>query len=179
MKNKLLRNTRALGLAGLLIFVCPGCSKQQALQEHRGDKNHALLLRGKDDQNLKDKWRQILTDVLNKPTDTAGADDRKTLFRVRKYTSDPDQPWADYGTLDEAFIMEDINTINQEAAQNHFTGYAIQIGLGAVDDYRSIPQSTPAMPQAHYRQNIIESQKMVDKVNEILGYPSPSPSPSP
>ena len=178
MKTHLLR---AVGLFsatsfGLIMF---GCCKPES-DEHK----HGLILRA---DIPGEKWNRIL-EVLNGDSVTPDASPRKKLFRIKKYTSG--NPPAEMGELDEELLEEEF------PSDQGFKGHAVQIGLGVKPDFDTYPASatrfasetspapspepsaTPITLHAHFRQNLSESQIMVEKVKAILNE-TPTPSPSP
>lgn len=194
MKTKALRFLLPLGLASLTLALF-GCSKHGLKGDD--DKPDGVVLfpqgaDGPDHQNFEKHWDEI-SGILRKNTGVTGVD-RKKLFRIRKYV--PGQPPVDDpkdGALDETMLIEEVKDADARALEGKFRGHAIQIGLGVALNFRAVPptatpsEGTPPpetggggkMPQAHFRGNIEESQKMVDEVNEELGKSKPPPSPTP
>jgi hypothetical protein len=163
---------------GLIIF---GCSKPERLD---GDEQkHGLILRNIPEE----KWNRIL-EVLNADSVTPDATPRKKLFRIKTYTSG--NPPAEMGELDEEMLLGEF------PSDQGFKGHAVQIGLGVKPDFDTYPASatrfasetspapspepsaTPITLHAHFKQNLKESQIMVQKVDAILNETS-TPSPSP
>jgi hypothetical protein len=176
MKTHLLRAVSLFSATsfGLIIF---GCSKPE---QKRG-----LILRA---EIPEEKWNRIL-EVLNADSETPDATPRKKLFRIRTYT--PNATPAELGEMDEEMLHEEFPSNSQG-----FKGHAVQIGLGFKPDFDRYPASgaqsasptpppqspepsaTPFTPHAHFKQNLKESQIMVQEVDAILNEPS-TPSPSP
>lgn len=196
MKTKALRFLLPLGLASLTLALF-GCSKHGLKGDDDKPDGVVLFPQGADEpdhQNFEKHWDEI-SGILQKNTDIPGVE-RKKLFRVRKYV--PGQPPVDdpEGKLDETMLIEEVKDVDARALKRKFSGHAIQIGLGVALNFRAVPpsatpseesSSTPSpdtggsgkMPQAHFRADIVESQKMVNEVNEELGKPTPTPSSSP
>lgn len=172
MKNNTLGIGLVIGLTSLA-FGLVGCPKKETQGKH------GIVLRAQDHQNVEDKWEAIRK-VLYARSETPGADHRTKLFHIRKYQ--PGRDPVDEGELDDSFLLEEIPAVDKDDAKG-FRGHAVQIGFGYGQDFQAIPKgegaSGPAvtggigspqrqMPQAHFRENIVESQKMVDEVNGIL-----------
>ena len=194
MKTRLLGTGLAVGLAAVLLGYL-GCEQRRTISG-QGEGTPAGILLWKD--ITQPQWERIRDEVLKKAPITPGADSRSKLFRLRRY--DPPNPPVDEqnGELADTLLLYSIEFLDQKAAQAGFKGHAIQIGMGAMDNFQTVgtppPASTPGgtptppenksssrqgggrMPQAHFRQNITESQAMVDEVNGILN-PSPTPTP--
>ncbi len=186
MKKKLLGIALAFGLAVVLLAYL-GCEKGRLAGGEKKKQHSGLLLWTQLDEG---KWTQI-KDVLKKKSDTPGASKRSKLFRLRRYDPPNDPVDEENGELDDAILVYDVADLDAQAKRDGFKGHAIQIGLGAIEDFQEIdsrkkdsPTPTPTpeetstsggtkMPQAHFRQNIIESRKMVKEINDILNPKSP------
>jgi hypothetical protein len=173
MKIKLLRNFSAAWLSCLVLLT--GCEKQKKLDGDGDEGTHALLVHLTEDQ-----WNAIQP-VLNEtpPPETAP---REALFRIRKYTEGDGGHIS--GQMSNDFLLRGLPDKEQQ-----FTGYAVQIGLGvkkADEDYEEYPapsatatEPTTNTGQAHFRNNLKESQRMVKEVKCILISPTCTPTPTP
>lgn len=170
MKTKLLRIGFAASLSCLVVST--GC-EQRKLDGNGDGEPHALLVRLTPDQ-----WNQI-QGVLN-GNSPGQKQQREKLFRIREYyegeiTSEP------YGTMSNDFLVGAIpNRID------NFTGYAVQIGLGADEDpsYEilpppaGVPPPQPATGSAHRNKNLEVSREMLKAVKCILNSPTCTPTPT-
>lgn len=156
--------TAGIGLAAGLV-VCLPCFLEP---------RYGIILRATNTDIDSQKWTGI-EGVLKAASLTPHADSRDKLYRIREFDNGNLVPiplgGLPEGTLDKMALLEDYDATISNLKTNSFTGHAFQIGVGAMERSKRIPKSGLNMPQAHYRQNILESKEMVKKVDDVLNGP--------
>ena len=127
---------------------------------------YGIILRATDADVSPEKWAEI-EKVLALPPKTPEADPRIKLYRIRLYKNGVAQPNKDGEDKDDGDMPES-ELVEDRRVPTNFTGHAFQIGIGAIQRTKRVPDSAPASPQAHFRQNLLESKEMVKEVNAIL-----------
>lgn len=122
---------------------------------------YGIILRATDQDINPDKWSEIEKKVLAKdPPKTLNADKRINLYRIRAFKRGVPQGDRDDGEMVETLLLED------RRVPKGFTGHAFQIGVGAIERSKNIPNTDS--PQTHFRQNLLESKEMVKEVDDVL-----------
>jgi len=123
---------------------------------------YGIILRATDQDISPEKWDAIQAVLARDPPVTADAEARLKLYRIREFKDGLPQGNKDDGEMIETQLLED------RRVPEHFTGHAFQIGVGTIQRSKKVPSKAPDMPQAHFRQNLLESKEMVQEVNAIL-----------
>ncbi len=153
-------NTTTLGITVAAVALVAGVAI--GLLPSLLEPNYGIILQASKADISDDKWLQIQA-VLDKAPVTPHADSRRMLYRVREYKDGAPVGTVDNGTLPETQLL------GEKQVPANFTGHAFQIGVGALERSQIIPKNGTNMPQAHFRQNILESKEMVKEVNKVLG----------
>lgn len=148
----------ALGIVGLALGVAATLGVVKILQSKTPQ--YGIILRATSSDITDQQWKAI-RDVLKASPQTPFASNREYLYRIQDYVDGaPDPQSPELGKMDESLLLED------RRVPANFTGHAFQIGVGGEENSRFLP--VMQMPQAHFRPNMTESQKMVDAVNNIV-----------
>ena len=123
---------------------------------------YGIVLRATNQDISPEKWDAIEAVLTKTPPVTPDAEPRANLYRIRTFKDGVPQGDKDDGDMAETELLED------RRVPENFTGHAFQIGIGAIQRSKKVPSSAPDMPQAHFRQNLLESKEMVKEVNAVL-----------
>ena len=126
---------------------------------------YGIILRATNNDINGDQWTKIQA-VLDRDPPVYEHADRKMLYRIRTFDQGAIVGGQHPGEIAEAQLLEDPKIADLQAAK--FSGHAFQIGVGARERSKRIPNSQPNTSHAHLRLNISESREMVKEVDAVL-----------
>ncbi len=162
------------GVLAVGLWTLSGCNHSETYSAAgaNSDRKSAILLHKNITPDQWEKVKAVLTQ--NSQADVVP---REQLYTIRKYDGQGGYTSLG-GTLPDAYLLD--NAMDYE--YDHFTGHAIQIGIGVKKDFEAItdggttatraakPLASPGpnTMHAHYQNQISESQDMVEQIDKIL-----------